>query len=196
MEIQPWDRQPNESLLWYRRFTAYRLMTPVRKIPLVFQQEQQTKEENRGKQRTEPPGVWWEVAKKWKWNERVATWDKCQAEELEREIAAEEKKILREEYALRHKRIEELNRIVKKLIGYLEDENNIWLPDVKAIGTGPNARQVDLIRFNDAIFSEIRAHFDDIAKEKGERVKKQELSVKELPKLYIDLAPDEDGIDP
>lgn len=194
MEAQPWHRQPGEPLRWFRKFEQFRLMIPVRSVNAVFREEDSQKQPATA--RNDAPGHWREAARKWQWEDRAAAWDKHQAEELEREIAAEEKKILREEYALRHKRIEELNRIVKKLIGYLEDENNVWLPDVKAIGTGPNARQVDLIRFNDAIFSEIRAHFDDIAKEKGERIKKQELSVKELPKLYIDLAPDEDGIDP
>ena len=104
--------------------------------------------------------------------------------------------MLRSRYALAHKRIEELDRLAQKLIDYAKEEKNIWLLDVKAIGTGPDAERVDLVQFNDALFREIRAHFADIAAELGERVKKKDVTVTELPpNVYLGFDPDQDGVD-
>lgn len=186
----PWDRQLNEPPIWYKRFTKFRLMEPVRSIADVYREEQKGEKES-----VKPPGRWYETAKRWQWEERAVAWDAHVDEQLEKRIAAERKSVLRSRYALLHKRVEALDTIAQRLIGYLDDENNVWLPDVKAIGTGPNARQVDLVRFNDALFSEIRGYLGDIAAEKGERVKKNELSIKELPKEYFGFNPNQDGSD-
>ena len=74
-----------------------------------------------------------------------------------------------------HRRVEALKNLSLKLEAYLGDEGKVWLPDVKAIGTGPDAERVDLIQFNDALIREYRATFDDLANELGQRVKKQEI---------------------
>jgi hypothetical protein len=173
-EQEPWVQQPGESLVWYKRFTRYRLMGPVHSIPGVWREEESTK--NPDNPRPEPPGDWYKAAKQWKWEERTVAWDAHLDEQIEKQIAAERKRVLRSQYALMHKRIEALNKLAEKLEGYMQDEQNIWLPDVKGIGTGPTAERVDLVRFNDALISEYRATFADIAAEKGERVKKQELT--------------------
>ena len=68
-EQQIWARQAGEPLMWYRRFERYRLMQPVRSIVAVF------REEKRANERDEAPGRWYEEAKKWRWDERVAAWD-------------------------------------------------------------------------------------------------------------------------
>lgn len=173
-----WDRQEGESPLWFRRFERFRLMEPVRKIAAVFQEEQP--EENRGKQRNDPPGVWYEIAKEWRWEERAAAWDAFLDDQLEKQIAQERKKILRSNYALMHKRIELLDRKTQQLAEITDTPDGIWVPDVKSVGTGPNAIQVDLVQFNDAAFRELREYLTDIADEMGERVKttKQEVSGK------------------
>lgn len=188
---EPWARQEGESLLWYSRFTAFRLMVPVRSIADVFQQEEGAKK--RENPRTKPTGDWYEQAKKWKWEERAAAWDAQLDTQIEQQIAAEEKRIIRAHYALKHKRIQELDTIVTRLIGYLEDEHNVWLPDVKGIGTGPTAERVDLIRFNDALFAQIRGYFADIAAEKGDRVKNNKMSISFPPDTYYGIGPDDDG---
>ncbi len=160
-------------------------MEPVRSIVAVFREEQP--EENRGKQRKDAPGPWYEKANQWQWEDRAAAWDAHQDEQIEKRIVAERKKVSTSRYALIHKRIQKLDEIAEKLIGYLDDEDYIWLPDVKAIGNGPGAERVDLVRFNDALFSEIRAHFADIAAEMGERVKKQEITGKDGSQLSVHL---------
>lgn len=119
------------------------------------------------------------------WQERARKYDAEQAEWLAKQqvavIAEEREKVIRSGYALMHKRIQELDRLANKLLKYAEDENLVWLPDVKAIGNGPGAERVDLIQFNAALFKEIRGCFTDIAAEMGERVKttKQELTGKD-----------------
>ena len=54
--------------------------------------------------------------------------------------------------------------------------HNVWVPDVKSIGSGEFAERVDLERFNAPLMSEFRATMDDIAKEVGGRIKKSEVS--------------------
>lgn len=194
-EVQPqpqsWERMAGEPERWFRRFDAFRLLKPVRSVSAIFQQEEKAK--NSEKQRRVPPGEWHKQARRWKWEERAAAFDAYQAAELEVLIAAEKAIAIKTGYALMHKRLNALNGIVSKLIGYLKDESNVWLPDVKAIGTGPNARQVDLIRFNEALFAEIRNYLEDIAKEMGERVQTKRVAVTEFPKVYL---LDEDGTFP
>lgn len=189
-EIVPiYKRMEGEPLIWYRRFERYRLMEPVRSIPAVYRELTKNNATN-------APGDWYQKAKIWKWDERVAAWDVYLDGQIEQQIAIERKRVLRSRYALAHKRIEELDRLAQKLIDYAKEEKNIWLLDVKAIGTGPDAERVDLVQFNDALFREIRAHFADIAAELGERVKKKDVTVTELPpNVYLGFDPDQDGVE-
>lgn len=169
-----------EPPLWYQRFTRYRLMEPTRSIAAVFQEENSKKLEKTRKS-PEPDGTWYAKAREWQWDERVNAWDIHQSQEQEKIIAKEKEQVLKSRYALVHKRIEQLDRIAQKLLDYAEEEDKVWMLDVKAIGNGPDAERVDLVRFNDALFREIRAHFADIAAELGERVKttKQEITGKD-----------------
>jgi hypothetical protein len=191
---QEWNQLPDESDLWFSRFTRFRLMQPVRKIPLVFQQEQA--EENRGKQRnlrTDPPGEWYEIAKKWRWRERAAAWDAQSNADLEELIAAERAQIIKRGFALQHKRIQALDAMATHLLKEFSQKDKLWLPDVKAIGVGKDQERVDLITFNDALVRELRGCFADLASEMGERVKKTEATLKDFPKVYINM-PDDTGL--
>lgn len=77
-------------------------------------------------------------------------------------------------------------RKLKMLAEFLDDQmfevdedgnlHNIWLPDVKQIGSGDDAMRVDLVRFNAGIIREYRGVLDDIAKETGGRAQKHQLS--------------------
>ena len=53
---------------------------------------------------------------------------------------------------------------------------NLWVPDVKVVGTGDAAEVVDIERFNGALLREFRETLNDIAKEVGGRIAKTELS--------------------
>lgn len=168
-ERQIWERLPDEPLLWFQRFERFRLMTPTRSISRVFCEERDKKKQE--KTRTNAGPEWYRAAEQWRWNERAAAWDAVQTKHLEQTIESEKARVLLEGYALMHRRVARLNAEVEQLLAYAQDEKRVWNPDVKAVGF----ERVDLVQFNDALFREIRAHFDDIAKELGHRVKKQEV---------------------
>lgn len=190
-----WERLPDEPLLWFRRFERFRLMTPTRSIAEVFQDEHKT-EKNREKPRKKPTGDWYEQAQQWQWIERVTAWDAVQTTHLEQLIESEKTRVLKEGFAVMHRRVAQLNTLSEQLLQYAQDESKVWLPDVKAIGIGEFTERVDLVQFNDALFREIRACFADIAAELGERVKRKEIAVTELPANVYLFDPDQDGIDP
>lgn len=191
MEETPWARQPDEPLLWFRRFERFRLMEPNRSIAAIFQQEELAK--NREKPRTKPTGDWYEQAQKFQWEERAAAWDASVLEDLEKQVKAEQAKILLTGYALRHQRVIALNSLAEKLLEELKDEDKLWLPDAKTVAGLP----FDLRRFNAPLIQELRATLADLAAEMGERVKKKEIAVTELPaNLYLGgFDPDQDGVE-
>jgi hypothetical protein len=116
---------------------------------------------------------------KYNWQERAREYDAHWIEEQDKVIAQERAVVIRTGFALQHKRILSLDRIVTKLIEMTEDEDKVWLPDVKAIGNGPNAERVDLVNFNAPLFALIDKYKASIAAEMGERVKKTELTGKD-----------------
>jgi hypothetical protein len=63
--------------------------------------------------------------------------------------------------------------------------HNVWLPDVKQIGSGDTAERVDIERFNSALISEYRSVLDDIAKEVGGRKQKLEHTGKDGGAIII-----------
>lgn len=166
-ERKPWDRMidQNEPIKWYARFDRFRLMKPwKRSINAVFEEEET---EKYGKVRTKIAGKWYRIAEQWQWNKRVEAWDEAQRSERDRVIALEEEEISKSELALKHNRIKELNELAFLLKGEVYDEDKRWIEDVKAVGKEPYYVK----QFNDAVIREYRASLDDIAKEKGERVK-------------------------
>lgn len=208
-EQRLWNQQPGESALWFGRFERYRLMWP-HSIVEVYRDEWRTErrkarqgEDKGGKEGVdstlesetpkEAPGKWYEMASRFRWEERASAWDAEQMASIEQRITAERAQIALLPYAQMHRRVAALNEQAEQLLAMAKDPDKVWLPDVKAIGNGPLAERVDLVQFNAALFHEIRATFDDIAKELGERVKKSETTIKSLPKVYIDIDQDEDG---
>lgn len=135
-----------------------------------------------------------------KWDDRAALYD---AEiEYQKEALAQES--LKKYLALDYWRVEKLVRLADFLEqqiyeqGIDGDFHNVWLPDVKQIGSGNVAERVDLERFNAAIFQQYRGILEDIAKEVGGRIEKRELSGKVemgFPKLVsvVDSQNDSSG---
>jgi hypothetical protein len=86
--------------------------------------------------------------------------------------------------ALIHERVQTLKELEGLLLNQLyekgEDEvlHNLWLPDVKQIGSGENAERVDIERYNSPLITDIRGVLDDLAKETGGRVQKADLTSK------------------
>lgn len=190
---EQWDRQEGEPAIWYSRFRRYLLLFPKRSVAAVYAAESEPKDEEDEKERKNgPSGRWYEVARAWRWEERAQAWDAAQFAEEEQA----RKRILQSGWALDHNRIMTLIEVTQVLRQMVNDPAQIWLPDVKAIGSGPGAERVDLVQFNADLFRELREYLTDIAEETGGRAKKQETTIKGLPKVYVDLAPDEDGSEP
>jgi hypothetical protein len=92
-------------------------------------------------------------------------------------------RILTSGYALMHRRVEALDKLANLLQEEVFDENKRWLLDVKTVGFGEDAERVDLVQFNGDLIKEFRATFDDLAKELGQRVKKQEVALSGLVEM-------------
>jgi hypothetical protein len=105
------------------------------------------------------------------WPARAEIYDGRHEEEKEKARA----EVLQAGLALPHERILKLTRLANLLEDqiYQQDEAghfiNLWLQDVKVVGHGHTAKQIDLVRFNPAIIDQFRGTLDDIAKEVGGR---------------------------
>ncbi len=98
-----------------------------------------------------------------------------------------------EGYALKEYRVYKLSMLAAlieaDLFGGL-----LWTDDVKGVGTGPIAEIVEFEEFNGAEVAAYRGVLDDIAKETGGRVTKQEISGKDgkpVPIAVIKMSMDE-----
>jgi hypothetical protein len=90
-------------------------------------------------------------------------------------IAAGEQEALSEGLALKGERVRKL----KQLATLMERDlfgGFLWLEQVKGVGSGDAATIVDYEEFNRGEVAEYRSTLDDIAKEMGHRVTRQEIS--------------------
>jgi hypothetical protein len=131
---------------------------------------------------TEPPTKTLRTLKTWStkygWQDRATTFD-ARWEEFKTE---ERRRIFESELALDYERVKKLNHLGQFLEMQMYEQgadgqyHNIWLPDVKIIGSGEFATTVDIERFNQGIIKEFRETLNDLAAETGGRVKRSELS--------------------
>jgi hypothetical protein len=98
------------------------------------------------------------------------------AEEAALRAEAERMAIYQSGYAQRHERVRKLNALAELLFTEVEDETKRWLDDVKSIGRGDFAHEVDIVRFNAPLIEQARKTLDDLAREMGDRVQRQEHS--------------------
>ncbi len=114
------------------------------------------------------------------WQARLMAVAEREVKEAEGAEAAYRREIMEEGYGLSHERVRALKTLAGKLFEELTtedpDKNKLWVTDVKQIGSGEFAERVDIERFNSGEVEQLRGLFDDIAKEKGERVTKAELT--------------------
>lgn len=81
MNSNPWEKQPGEPTIWYKRFTTYRLMGMQRSLRKVLEGE--------NRQSKNLPGNWLRTAEQWSWRERAEAWD---LNELEAQRVEDEEK--------------------------------------------------------------------------------------------------------
>lgn len=118
----------------------------------------------------------WSV--KYSWVNRSTEYDATWEQRKNEKRAAE----LEDGLALDYERIGKLKRLAKFLEGQLYEQgehgdyHNVWLPDVKQIGSGQDAERIDLEKFNAPLIQQYRDVLGDLAKETGGRPNKQEVS--------------------
>jgi hypothetical protein len=131
---------------------------------------------------------------KFNWLDRAAEFDATWEERKN----AEREAVLNHGLALEYERVSKLYRLQEFLETQLfergedGDYHNVWLPDVKQIGSGEYAERVDLERFNASLLREYRETLNDIAQEVGGRTRKQELTGKDGSELTIKIIRDGD----
>ena len=133
-----------------------------------------------------------EWSTRWGWQARCSLYDA----DWDARKTAERETALSYGLALDYERVEKLKRLAGLLEAQLYETNdatgvyhNIWLPDVKQIGSGDDVERVDIERFNAPLISEYRAVLDDLAKEVGGRIRKQEVSGKDGGAIPIAVVP-------
>jgi hypothetical protein len=99
--------------------------------------------------------------------------------DIDRIIAEGEEEALSTGLALRSERVKKLKALATRLERDLFGDNNddyVWTDQVKGIGSRDNFEVIEYEEFNAAEIGQYRAILDDIAKETGGRVQKQELT--------------------
>jgi hypothetical protein len=98
---------------------------------------------------------------------------------------AEREAVLGYGLALDYERLRNLYRLAAFLEAQIYERgaegvyHNVWLPDVKQIGSGDDAERVDIERFNSPLIEQYRKVLDDIAHEVGGRIQKADIKVED-----------------
>jgi hypothetical protein len=83
-ELEPpshiWERQKDEPPLWFRRFSAYRLLGPARSLLAAVNQEKVARGKKESRQ---AGGSWRSAARLWDWVARAKAWDQYLMDETE-----------------------------------------------------------------------------------------------------------------
>lgn len=186
-ERKPWEQRIDEGEpdLWYGRFVKFMRLGTKRSVNAVLQKEVKKKQE---KTRTNAGPEWYEAAKQWNWTNRARDYDEFQRAEEDRIIADEKEKVLRSGYALLHKRVKTLDRLTRKLERWEKNDDKIWIPETRTTIMGENKSvTIEKVTFNHHLYMVIDKYLDSIAKEVGERVKKQELTGKNGEALEFEI---------
>ncbi len=171
---KPWDQQDGEPSLWYGRFRSYLEMGFKRNVNAVYAEEAKNSENQRN---LDAGGEWYRIEKVWNWKERAKLYDDNWIKEQDKLIAREKEIVLRTGYALMHNRIKLLNKFVEKMEQWADEDDKIWLVKTQDVTSENFSKHTEEMIFNAPMMSAISKYLDDIAKEKGERVKKQEIDV-------------------
>ena len=170
-----WIRSDKEPNRWFQRFERFRLLGPDRSVLGVFNEWRLAKSR---KVSRSAPKSWRDMAVYWQWHDRAEAWDQYISELASAAAETERLRILSSGYALKHKRVDELNQLAVLLLQEIREEDKRWVPDVKSIGSGKFAERVDIVRFNASLIEQARQTLEDIAAEMGDRMTKHALSGK------------------
>lgn len=112
---------------------------------------------------------------KFAWAERAKLYDSTWEERKN----AERRAVFDQGLALDFERVRKLISLADFLEGQIYEQIdgkyvNLWVEDVKGIGSREDFERVEIERFNPALLEQYRRTLDDIAKEVGGRIQKQE----------------------
>lgn len=105
------------------------------------------------------------------WQARAAAYDA----ELDATKTEKRRAVMEHGLALDYERVTKLKKLAAYLSEQIADPTNVWVPDVKQIGSGEYAERVDLVRFNAPLIAEYRATLADLAAETGGRKLRAEI---------------------
>lgn len=127
-----------------------------------------------------PPTRFLSTLKAWSaqfgWQERLRALADAAAADVQAALAARRRAVLETGLALDHERVDALKRLAARLLDELGAQDRLWVRDTKWVGPGDVGERVDVERFNGSEVEQLRGLLDDIAREKGERVKRHEHS--------------------
>lgn len=169
------QRQKGESSKAVQACNDYLRMGAGRSLRLMVQKYNEPSTENAPTRHLNTLANW---SSRFEWVARAEEYDA----EIEAQKTAYANEMMRSGLALDYERVNKLKELFDLLFGELMEKgvggvlHNLWLPDVKSIGSGQYAERVDIERYNSALVSDIRGVMDDLAKETGGRVKKNEIT--------------------
>ncbi len=112
----------------------------------------------------------------YEWSSRHGWAARCREYDAEIEGIKNEtaQQVLGSGLALPYERVLSLKALAVMLENELHDEKSLWLEDFKRFGRGTEV--VRIIKFNSALVNQFRETLDDLAKETGGRITKQEVT--------------------
>ena len=197
IELLAGQRQSDESDKAVQACNDWLRMGSGRSIPSLLAHYKELSTFQRG---FEPPSdkhrTLYTWASNYDWASRSTEYDAS----WERRKNAEHEAVLNYGLALEHERVKELYRLATFLKAQIYERgegdvfHNVWLPDVKSIGSGEFAIRVDIERFNSPLIEQYRKVLEDIAKETGGRVDRSDVTSggQPLTGLIIDFGDDND----
>jgi len=103
------------------------------------------------------------------WQSRLQVIADAEVREAETREAVHRREIMESGYALVWERVRALKELADRLFAELQDPSRRWVREAKVVGSGKNAREVVVERFNSAEVEQLRGVLADIAKETGGR---------------------------
>lgn len=181
IELLAGGRQSGESDAAAIACNDWLRMGPGRSLPALLNKYNESQQKSAPTQSLATLQKW---SSKFGWAERAVAFDANWEAIKTAERAAE----LNHGLSLDYERVRKLKRLSDFLEAQIYELGppdpltgrqsyfNVWVPDVKVVGTGDAAEVVDIERFNSALFTQYRETLNDLAKEVGGRVQKQEVS--------------------
>lgn len=175
LQILAGEKQKGESARALQACNDYLRMGPGRSLRALAVNYSETQQNTTP---TRSPDTLFQWSTRFDWQSRAELYD----EQLEAAKNARRAEIMASGLALDYERVIELKDLTAFLKTQLYEQgeagayHNVWLPDVKQIGSGDSAERVDIVRFNGAIFEQYRGALDDLAKETGGRKQRSELT--------------------